>query len=865
MGTFRANVKSRPASFRSTKSSLPGGGADIRLPLTGKTLALNPSASAPAPAPSSFAWNVYDHDLSNVVDINDRAVEAYVGGQYGHALDLFWEANSQHDRAVVRERRASLLAGASCAAVVAAASSSPLSSSSSGLRKRSLRSSGLFRSVAKKLSIRGGAEDQLSFRKKVLRRSGSSLHRVAPMEVEFPWQESARVDASTVAALLESENSEGKDIKSTYIYQRMDFDEGMHAYPTCEMLSVDHGRNVVSGTLYFNVGQCHRQSENFEQAAHFYRKSWKALVGDMIVDDEEKDEYLIKIRCAKLPALALHILQNIGQLQYRLGKIADAIKTYEAFLHHAEEAHGSNDIIVGAALNSLGVLHYHLCSDHSSKAMGLFRRSLAIRTAVHGRNHPEVATTLNNMGRIHVQRDEFEEALKYYEEALEIRRARLGLDSLDYAATAFNAGQSFHQRNKLDRALELYREFLRVARSKFSGNHRDVAVVLSGIAQIHQERGEHDEALKLYGKSQFMCKRPFTSTFEILSHIFVFSLAMLSKNHVAEESLQVGRAALGTYHSEIAMLLNRIGNFHFEREDLDSAIRAYHEGLEIERKVLEPDHPNIIVTLSNLGEIHRQRSEWRAAIRLYEQALELQKKKFGAESADVATTINTMGLIYDQKGDTSKALRFLQDALVLRRKVLDKNDLDLSATLTYVGTILYRRNMLSLAMDLFQESLQIRTSALGPDHRDVAFTMYNCGLVHQQRGTYAEAIDCYKETLRVEKLVLGDEHRDVAMTLFKLGEAYKAEGDDQNALQSFQSALEIERKTLGESDPATIARTLNEIGNIHLTRGDVIPMMEAFNEASRIYRSAGLSANNVTVSGQLYAFDISCPEAAPAA
>ena len=117
----------------------------------------------------------------------------------------------------------------------------------------------------------------------------------------------------------------------------------------------------------------------------------------------------------------------------------------------------------------------------------------------------------------------------------------------------------------------------------------------------------------------------------------------------------------------------------------------------------------------------------------------------------------------------------------------------------------------------------------------------------------------------MEKVVLGDEHRDVAMTLYKLGEVYKAEGDEENALQSFQSALDIERKALGESDPATIARTLNEIGNIHLSRGDVIPMMEAFNEASRIFRSAGLSAHNVNISGQLYAFDISCPEAAPAA
>ena len=494
MGTFRSNVKSRPASFRSTKSSMLGGGAaDIHLPLTGKTLALASPASS---------CHGYEHDLSNIIDMNNRAVEAFGQGQCDRALDLFWEANSQHDRAVVRERRASLLAGGSCKV-----SSSSLSSSSSGsgLRKRSLRSSGLFRSVAKKLSISGGgAEDQLSLRKKGLRRAGSSsLRRVVPVPMGVRSEK--------------SNGKEGRDIKSSYIYQRMDFDEGMHAHPTCEMLSTNQGQNVVSATLLFNLGQCHRQAENFDQAAHCFHRSWKSLVGDIIFDasgrdageedddddDEEEDEYLIKTRYESLPALALPVLQNIGQLQYRLGKIADAIKTYEASLHHAEKAHGPNHIIVGAALNSLGVLHYHLSADHSDKAMELFRRSLAIRTAAHGRNHPEVATTLNNMGRIHVQRDEFEEALTYYEEALEIRRARLGLDSLDYAATAFNAGQSFHQRNKLDRALELYREFLRVARSQFSDNHRDVAVVLSGIAQIHQERGEHDEALKLYGKTKY--------------------------------------------------------------------------------------------------------------------------------------------------------------------------------------------------------------------------------------------------------------------------------------------------------------------------------------------------------------------------
>jgi hypothetical protein len=63
-----------------------------------------------------------------------------------------------------------------------------------------------------------------------------------------------------------------------------------------------------------------------------------------------------------------------------------------------------------------------------------------------------------------------------------------------------------------------------------------------------------------------------------------------------------------------------------------------------------------------------------------------------------------------------------------------------------------------------------------------------------------------------------------------------------------------------------MARTLTEIGNIHLANGDIVPMMMAFNEASRLYRSAGLSPHNIVISGQhTYAIDFSFPEAAPAA
>jgi tetratricopeptide (TPR) repeat protein len=102
------------------------------------------------------------------------------------------------------------------------------------------------------------------------------------------------------------------------------------------------------------------------------------------------------------------------------------------------------------------------------------------------------------------------------------------------------------------------------------------------------------------------------------------------------------------------------------------------------------------------------------------------------------------------------------------------------------------------------------------------------------------------------------------LTLFKLGEVYRAQGDIDKALECFNDALTIERSLLGKDDPSTIARTLTEIGNIQLEKGNTSAMMEAFNEASRTLRRAGVSTSCVSVTGlKLYAAGFA--SAAPAA
>jgi tetratricopeptide (TPR) repeat protein len=171
-----------------------------------------------------------------------------------------------------------------------------------------------------------------------------------------------------------------------------------------------------------------------------------------------------------------------------------------------------------------------------------------------------------------------------------------------------------------------------------------------------------------------------------------------------------------------------------------------------------------------------------------------------------------------------------------------------------------------MALQLFAESLRIRVDNLGREHRDVSFTMYNVALCYQMQGELRQAIKCYQETLRIERLVLGENHKDISMTCFKLGEVYAANNETDKALGCFQSSLRVEQELNEDADPATVARILNEIGNIYLAQGKTEHMVQSLIEAARVLKKAGLPPfDGLTLPDRLYAFGVSCPSSAPAA
>ena len=132
------------------------------------------------------------------------------------------------------------------------------------------------------------------------------------------------------------------------------------------------------------------------------------------------------------------------------------------------------------------------------QALAIYQRALAIDTTVHGRNHPNVATRLNNIALVLEAKGDYAGALEKYEEALKIVQSFHGQSHPYVAATLNNIAGVLEAKGDYAGALEKYEEALKIDESYFGRNHPNVARELNNIAGVLRAKGDYAGALAKY-------------------------------------------------------------------------------------------------------------------------------------------------------------------------------------------------------------------------------------------------------------------------------------------------------------------------------------------------------------------------------
>ena len=257
-------------------------------------------------------------------------------------------------------------------------------------------------------------------------------------------------------------------------------------------------------------------------------------------------------------------------------------------------------------LNRAGV-YFHGRAAYS-EARPLFERALAIREKVLGPEHPDTATSLNNLARLLQDQSDITGARPLYERALAICEKVLGPEHPDTArssqpARRFRTRATLQEHGRFRARAGDPREGARPRASRYGGS-------LNNLARLLQDQGDLAEARPLY-----------------------------------ERALAIHEKVLGPEHPHTATVLNNLALLLRDEGDLAGAGPLFERALAIREKMLGPEHPDTATNLNNLARLFHDKGDFAVARPLFERALVIREKVLGPEHHDTAALSNLAKLL----------------------------------------------------------------------------------------------------------------------------------------------------------------------------------------------------------------------------
>lgn len=293
------------------------------------------------------------------------------------------------------------------------------------------------------------------------------------------------------------------------------------------------------------------------------------------------------------------------------------------------------------------------------KAEPLMERALEIDEARFGKDHPNVARDLSNLGALYHDTNRLDLAEPLMEQALVISEARFGKDHPDVARDLNNLAQLYKTTNRLDLAEPLMKRALAIDEASLGKDHPDVATVLSNLAQLYKATNRLDLAEPLmeralaideasFGKGHPDVARDLNNLAQLYKETNRLDLA----EPLMERALAIKEASFGKHHPAVARDLNNLGRLYHDTNRLDLAGSLMERALAINETSLGKDHPDVAIDLNNLALLYQASNRLAEAKPLLERALGIFERSLGAKHPKTATIRwNLKGLRREMQGE----------------------------------------------------------------------------------------------------------------------------------------------------------------------------------------------------------------------
>ncbi|MHC5727684.1 MAG: tetratricopeptide repeat protein, partial [Nostoc sp.] len=187
---------------------------------------------------------------------------------------------------------------------------------------------------------------------------------------------------------------------------------------------------------------------------------------------------------------------GLGRFYEGQGANAQALPWREQCLSAARERFGDEHPDVATSLNNLAALYDS--QGRYSDAEPLYIKALAITKRLLGDEHPDVATSLNNLAALYYSQRRYSDAEPLYIKALAMTKRLLGDEHPDVATSLNNlAFFYYYSQRRYSEAEPLYIEALAMTKRLLGDEHPWVETSLNNLALVYESQGKYSDAKRL--------------------------------------------------------------------------------------------------------------------------------------------------------------------------------------------------------------------------------------------------------------------------------------------------------------------------------------------------------------------------------
>jgi tetratricopeptide (TPR) repeat protein len=338
------------------------------------------------------------------------------------------------------------------------------------------------------------------------------------------------------------------------------------------------------------------------------------------------------------------------------------------------------------------------------EAQPLLDRTLDINRKVLGEEHPDTATSYDNVAFILNAQGQYAAAEERSRKALDIFRKLLGEEHPATARSFNNVAGNLRDQGKYAAAGEGYRKALEIWRKVLGEEDPDTARSYGNVAFNLYAQGKYAEAEEGFRKA-----------------------------------LDIHRKVLGEEHSDTATGYNNLALNLNAQGKYAAAGEGFRKALAIRRKVQGEEHPLTAQSYNNLAFNLQAQGNYAAAEVPLRKALDIRIKLLGEEHPLTASSYNNVAANLDAQGKYAQAEEGYRKALDIWRKVLGEEHPHTAISYGSVAGNLQDQGMYAAAEEGYRKALDIRRKVLSEEHPDTARSYSNLARNLHAQGKYAQA------------------------------------------------------------------------------------------------------------------------------